>query len=287
MPGIYLFNRRWNLASDDLFYPGCVELAGRTLWFIPQITYYIEYQANFKCAEAQLLHVYYIGFIGIMLSILFNQLFIVIISTRGTITHTEPRRQIGKFIYVRILLVFIETIWSIIGIICLTQIKWSECSNIIFLSVCSNIIFCFVAILVLIVVVFFLLDPISHVPEGPEGVVKKRDIIYERIKSIFFCCYCFIGNSRNTNYENSYKQISSLLEMIFRGGNLTPSDVLAGIILLNIKEVDQYNREALNNRSHIRKTEKLLKNEKRSAWMNINESAYYIRYAIATYSWPY
>jgi hypothetical protein len=33
--------------------------------------------------------------------------------------------------------------------------------------------------------------------------------------------------------------------MIFRGGDLTPSDVLAGIILLSNKEIDQYKREGL------------------------------------------
>jgi sn1-specific diacylglycerol lipase len=170
---------------------------------------------------------------GIMFSILLNQLLIVVISTRGTITYTEPRRQMSKCLYLRILLVLIESIWSVIGIIWLTKIKWNECSNIIFFSVLANIIFCFVAVIILIIVVFILLDPIGHLPESPDSVVKKRDILYTRIKSLFFCCYCclYTGNSRNVNYENSYKQISSLLEMIFRGGNLTPSDVLAGMFI--------------------------------------------------------
>jgi sn1-specific diacylglycerol lipase len=76
--------------------------------------------------------------------------------------------------------------------------------------------------------------------------------------------------------------------MIFRGGDMTPSDILSGIILLNLKEVDQFNRE--NNRitvgsSRQNKQKSIITD--RPLWMNINEAAYFIRYAVATYSWPY
>lgn len=92
------------------------------------------------------------------------------------------------------------------------------------------------------------MDPISHLPE--RDVAQKRRILYQRIKRLFFCCTCCLYDtagsaSRSLTYENSYKQISNLLEMIFRGGDLTPSDVLAGIILLSNKEIDQYKREGL------------------------------------------
>ena len=314
MPGITLFNRRWNLASDDLFYPGLFELIGRFLWFIPQLAYYIEYKPNFECYEADLLHIYYLGYLAIMSVIILLQLGIVIISTRGNIMYVEPRRHINKFLYARTFLVVFEFVWSIVGIIWLTKTKWSACSNIIFAIVLSNICFCLFAVLILAILLFVLLDPISHLKEGE--VHKRREILYTRIKSLFFCCYCCLyneaGNSRDIHYENSYKQISSILEMVFRGGNLTPSDVLAGIILLNLKEVDQYKREIkLHNKlrksklnlikkqkleQRLQKTMQLSSNTNPipvadlndiPSWMNVNEAAYYIRYAVATYSWPY
>lgn len=68
--------------------------------------------------------------------------------------------------------------------------------------------------------------------------------------------------------------------MIFRSGNMTPSDVMAGIILLSNKQTNQFNRE-----SWIKRRDINIGNIPR--WMNINEAAYYFKYAIATYSWPY
>ena len=234
MPGLTLFWRRWNLASDDLFYPGVAELTGRSVWFIPQLAYYIRYQPSFQCGDTLLLHIYYVGNLVIMASILLAQLAITIISTRGTITHSYPRRFMPHFIYLRIILFVVEIAWSLLGTIWLTLAKWNECSNVIFVSVLANILFCALAFIVLLVVVFFLLDPISHLGDHDQEIVKKRaTILYQRVKSLLFCCYCclYTNNSRNEHYESSYKQISSLLEMVFRGGDLTPSDVLAGIIL--------------------------------------------------------
>lgn len=127
----------------------------------------------------------------------------------------------------------------------------------------------------------FIFDPISHLPEGD---VKRKNILYDWLRTIFCCCWCclYTGNSRSPHYENSYKQISSLLEHLFRGGNMTPSDVLAGIILKSKKEPDQYDREFL----HFKKNESLsgsikaskqLRLEQIPKWMTVNEACYYIK----------
>ena len=287
MPGMTIFGRRWNIASDDLFFPGLFELLFRSFWLFPQLFYYVQYQADFQCADVALLHVYYLGFLCMMLAIIAVQFWIVVISSRGTITNTSPRRHINQFLYVRSLLVLSEFAWSVIGIIWLVRTKWDICSTLVYVSVLANIIFCGVAIFFLIIVLIIIFDPISHLPEGD---VQRRNILYDRLRTIFFCCYCCLydGNSRSPHYENSYKQISSLLEMIFRGGDMTPSDVLAGIILLSNKEPDQFNRESLNFRKYQKENRlSKLKIEQIPKWMSINEACHYVRYAIATYSWPY
>lgn len=225
-----------------------------------------------------------------MILILFAQFWIVIISTKGTITNTSPRRHMVKFLYLRSILAVIEVIWSIIGLIWLTKIKWITCSKTVSISVIANILFCGCAVFFLLIVLFIVFDPISHLPV--DDVVSKRNVLFDYLKKICCCCYCclYTGNSRSTNYENSYKQISSILEMIFRNGDLTPSDIAAGIILLSNKELDQFNRESKLTQKYAKnKIKKLSRTEIDSIpkWMNINEAAYYIRYALATYSWPY
>lgn len=286
MPGITLFNRRWNIGSDDLFYPALLELIVRSMWFFPQLFYFYKYNDNFECYQTQLLLSYYIGFLLLMIVIILIQFCIIIISARGTITNETPRKRMYIFIYARIFLTLCECTLSVMGSVWLSTTNWSTCSLLLCFTVLANILFCLAALSFLLIVTFIIFDPISHLPEV--DYVKKRNILYERLKTIFCCCYCclYTANSRSPHYENSYRQISSFLEMIFRGGDLTPSDVLAGTILLSEKEHDQFNREAQIHKRNMRKNchsnlEEIPK------WMNINESCYFIRYAVATYSWPY
>lgn len=263
-----------------------MELIGRLCWFIPQLVYYITFQQEFQCAEIDLLHLYYIGFMLLILCVIFVQLRIVIISSRGSIINTKPRDKIKKYLYARIAFFIFEMVWSFIGIVWLAKISWLACSKLINLGVLANIIFSWVAFVFVLVILMVLFDPISHLPE--HDITTKRHVLYTRLKSLFcFCCCLNPGNSRNKHYENSYRQISSILEMMFRGGNLTPSDVLAGIVLLSKKEKDQFIREAKIQKNYqinkfIRPDEQQL-----PKWMNINTAAYFIKYAVATYSWPY
>ena len=269
------------IASDDLFFPGLLELIFRSIWFLPQLVYYTKYQENFRCSDVTLLHVYYLGYMCIMVCVLFVQFFIVQISSRGTITNVQPRRHINKFLYIRTFLVFTEFIWSVIGCIWLVRTKWNVCSTLVYFTVLANIIFCAVAIILLIVILVFIFDPISHLPEGD---IQRKNILYEWLRTVCCCCYCclYTGNSRSPSYENSYKQISSILEHLFRGGNMTPSDVLAGIILKSNKEPDQYNREFINfkkskNQTNSFKANRQLKIDQIPKWMSVNEACYYIK----------
>ncbi|CAF0732404.1 unnamed protein product [Brachionus calyciflorus] len=287
MPGIELFNRRWNIGSDDLVYPGLLEFIIRLCWFAPQLAYFVEYKQDFKCGDIDLLHLYYIGYLVLLFFIILVQLALVYISSLGTITNTRPRAKLTKFLYLRIFLLTTEILWSFIGTFWLAKKDWNSCSKLINISVLVNIVFSWVAFSFVAVLLFIFFDPISHLPET--DVHTKRHILYSRLKSIFFCCYCclYTGNGRNVHYENSYKQISSILELIFRGGNMTPSDVLAGIILLSNKEKDQFSRESRISKKYdkLKYTRPIEQDLPR--WMNINEASYYIKYAVATYSWPY
>lgn len=37
-----VFGRRWGIASDDLVFPGCVELFVRVLWYVGYCCDYVE-----------------------------------------------------------------------------------------------------------------------------------------------------------------------------------------------------------------------------------------------------
>ena len=133
-----------------------------------------------------------------------------------------------KFIYCRSILVLIELTWSIVGSVWLGNVRIKDCNSIVYWTVIANLLFCAVAVFFVIIVIFIVFDPLSHLDEN--DIVKKRNILNYYINKMFCCFYCCLktGNSRKNNYENSYKQISAMLEMIFRNGDLTPSDIAAG-----------------------------------------------------------
>ena len=282
MAGIFIFNRRWNISSDDFFFPGLIELILRSIWLIIQLFLFFKNGLKLSCKEANLLNVYFIGFVILMTAIIFTELMIVIISARGTISNSIPRKKINIFLYTRIVLIVFELVWNIIGIIWWVNTKtdFNSCPKSVYLTVLANIIFCFLAILIINLILIFVYDPISHLPQHDHESKRTKLIDYMTI----LCCFCCMlkGNSRDKSYENSYDQIGAILEFIFRGGDLTPSDITAGVLLLSSKESNQFNRENMN-------INKILPNSngKPATWMNINEASYYIKYAIASYSWPY
>jgi sn1-specific diacylglycerol lipase len=283
MAGIILFNRRWNISSDDFFFIGLIELILRLIWLAFQLLLYLKHGSIFMCTDSSLLNLYLIGFLTLMVIIILTQLMIVIISSKGTISNSRPRKKINAFLYTRILLIIIELIWNCIGIMWWinTKTDFKNCPKAIYFTVLANIIFCFSAIVIVLVVLFLHYDPISHLPQ--HDITSKRDKILDYITLL--CCFCCLlkGNSRDKSYKNSYDQIGAILEFIFRGGDLTPSDISAGILLLSCKENNQFNRETRSNRNDC-----LVDNfTVTTPWMNINEASYYIKYAIACYSWPY
>ena len=282
MAGILLFNRRWNISSDDFFFPVLIELILRAIWLIFQIVLYLKNGSILRCKDASLLNVYFIGFLLLMFTIIFTQIMILIISSRGTISNARPRRKINIFLYMRILLLVIETVWNCIGVTwwMYTKTDFNSCPRLVYFSVLANIIFCFIAILTIIIAVILLYDPISHLPQ--HDITSKRTRLLDYIT--FLCCFCCMlrGNSRDKNYKNSYDQIGTILEFIFRGGDLTPSDITAGVLLLSNKERNQFCREKIQTENYKPEHHSLRPN-----WMNINEASYYIKYAIACYSWPY
>jgi sn1-specific diacylglycerol lipase len=265
-----------------LFYPGLIEFISRLTWFCPQAFYYFQSGDIYKCADAQILHIYYIGFLCTMAAIIPIQLLIVIISAQGTITNTKPRRHMNKFLFIRMLLILFEISWSIVGTVWIASIKMGSCSPIIYWTVVLNLVFCGIAVFFLIIVVLFVFDPLSHLDQN--DVTQKRNVIEYYLNKLCCCFACCLdsGPKSRESYANSYKQISRLLEMLFSKADLTPSDIAAGVMLINNKTLPQLPRE-FHRHTTCRKTNI----SQIPAWMNINAASHFIRYALATYSWPY
>jgi sn1-specific diacylglycerol lipase len=187
-----------------------------------------------------------------------------------------------KFLLLRVVLFCLEIIWSLIGSIWIFNASLIECSPITFVTILVNFLVPIVAFILIIVSLIFVFDPLSNVPKN--DVIQKRRIFEYYLKKLF-CCFTFFcldsDFKSNEHYAQSHQQISQLLIMLFSNADLTLTDIIAGIMLINIKP--SYALHILNRR----KMSKKINTNEIPNWMTIHEASNFVRYALATYSWPY
>jgi hypothetical protein len=145
------------------------------------------------------------------------QLIMVIVSSRGTITHDKPRKYMEHLIYLSISLRILELLWNFVGIVWLTKTVWTKCSTAICLSVLANILFSFLTVIFLLFVTFIIFDPLSNVQDNDIAVKIDKIIRYLKIRSKFFLCCLKTKEANKQNYESSYQQIAHLFESLFCG----------------------------------------------------------------------
>ncbi|XP_037671178.1 diacylglycerol lipase-beta isoform X2 [Choloepus didactylus] len=115
MPGMVLFGRRWAIASDDLVFPGLLELFVRVLWWIGILTLYLRYREKLDCARGALLSSYLVVLIILLAVIICTVSAIVCVSMKGTICNPGPRKSMSKLLYIRLALFLPEMVWASLG----------------------------------------------------------------------------------------------------------------------------------------------------------------------------
>ena len=186
MPGIRLFGRRFNFASDDLTIPSLIDIILR----LPLLTTFIvfrikdEKSPDSKCPTLfyngyfyPLLSVY--GAITILVSLIF------IISLQGTpLSNTRPRRHIPLLIYMRICLVLIDIGINIMGLVIMVRV-FLMCALILRAIIVVAIILSWTIAISVFIILAFLIDLTGFITSE-----KKWEM---RIKFIF-CCGRGYGN---------------------------------------------------------------------------------------------
>jgi sn1-specific diacylglycerol lipase len=274
-------------ASDDLFYPVLVELTCRCVDLAQQFIFFVKKRDEFH--EKSLLNIYYLFNLTLQLLILTVDICIMFISTRGTISNEKPRRHMSKLLYIRLFFIISEIISMFIGVFLLTRISIDFSWGSVYLTVVVNVIVNFLVIIIILILALCLFDPVSNLSDEEPAETKINNVL-QYLKRLFCCCYCCFSrmkmkNKIDMNYKNSFKEITALLEIFIRHGDMVPSDIAAGLILIGNKEVNQFERESIKHKkmskNRIENDDKEM--EKRAQWMNINEATHYFKYAVSSY----
>lgn len=115
---------------------------------------------------------------------------------------------------------------------------------------------------------------------------KKVTKLWLRRFKLAFCCV-----SKDEFGNEAFTQSAELFSHLFRGTDLTPSDILAGSILLRIrqkKEHRELRRIQMLNDFCPRYSSDLARvfNAACPPWMTLKNAQHFLRFAVSSYGWP-
>ncbi|GAB1600241.1 sn1-specific diacylglycerol lipase beta-like [Argonauta hians] len=316
MPGLVLFNRRWHISGDDLVFPGLLEIFTRLAWLIAIIVVFNHHKEAFDCNDAHLLWTYYIGVITLLSISMILTMAIISISMKGSITNTFPRRKLPYLLYLKVLLGMPELIWNILGTFWAFG-KSTGCNYMLVLTIKGAVICGWCIGIVISFGIVLLFDPIGY------GRTRRYtpSKVWEGRCNLICCC-----STNNPESKQALGEVAKLFATIFQDLDLVPTDIAAGLLLLQRKQANRKhlvtNRPHQPSKSHKsreavnRETGRILVSGEGSessesspthagsindgydpgsmsssmvlpkGWMHFGAIKYYMKFAMAMYGWP-
>lgn len=122
--------------------------------------------------------------------------------------------------------------------------------------------------------------------EGETLRHRKLSSIWQRRFKWLFCCV----QSDEQSHE-AIHQIASFLTTLFRSTDLVPSDIIAGCILLRVKqkrETRELRRMQMLSNDEPKYTTDLNRiTAVAPKWMNLEQAQHFLRLSMGIYGWPY
>ncbi|XP_052059315.1 diacylglycerol lipase-beta-like [Mytilus californianus] len=301
MPGLIAFGRKWGIGSDDFVFPGILEIFCRVIWLIfMSVVYNLHQDAFIRCKGGSYLQIYCIGILVVMCVCIISTCVIVFISSRGSLMNAQPRRKFVKVFYVRSVLAIVEIVWNILGSYWAFGMK-TTCEHSVELAVKITVIVFWVLAVTVFIAFLFVFGILGGSKKSHhDGLYSKESgasssAINKWEKRFRIICCCLAGSEKNTGAFNA---ISQLLADYFKDVDLVPTDIAAGLILVHkdqekqISDLPSISYDTFTNGAASRSngqastsTEEC--NVKPKPWMTTKMMFHYMRYASASYGWPF
>ena len=136
---------------------------------------YRLHDRNYPCPSVGILRFFLIGVFVILSCLIVLDVAIGIISSRGTIYNSRPRRSLRYFLYIRLLLILPELTWTALGTYW-TFDDSSDCPGEDIIVVRIAILANWCLFFIFLVMVYCLFDPLGSLPL--DGRIGKFFILY-------------------------------------------------------------------------------------------------------------
>ncbi|CAF0964086.1 unnamed protein product [Adineta steineri] len=225
MPGIRLFGRRFNFASDDLTIPSLIDIGLRLPLLVTFIVFRIKDESPDSTCPSTFYNGYFYPLLSVYAIITILASVMALISLRGTpVKNTRPRRHMPLLIYTRLIIVPIDISINVLGLILIIRV-FHMCAIILRATIIATIILSWTVPIALFIILAFFIDL--------TGVISPEKKWEMRIKLIFCCGRGYGGQS--SDIKNIVKTLQYLIDD--ERFDLVPSDVAAGLILLQHEDV--------------------------------------------------
>ncbi|KAL7050484.1 hypothetical protein ACKWTF_004097 [Chironomus riparius] len=226
-------------------------------------------------------------------------------AARGAICDVQARRHVTPLLYLKLFLILPEIGANVMGTM------WAftssvHCTNLddVFSNTTLEVttIFYWIVLSLIIFAIIIAYDPLGarkyrkiKDPNGNENdpnthhefMQLKVSKLWLRRFRLLFCCI-----TKDEDGDEAFLQSAELLSNLFTGTDLVPSDMIAGSILMRVRQKKE-NREfrrmqMLNDMSCPRYSTDLSRifNTQCPSWMTLKNAQHYLRFAVSSYGWP-
>lgn len=252
MPGLKACGRTWEFGSDDLFFPAVVSVAIRVCWFVGVLGGVIYFREAVGCEPSH----YLVGFASAILfstlATIITETMVLVLSARGTIVRTRPRKLIVPLLYFRIFLLIIELVVLIVGTFLAFSPRNTDPCRDYNLDTAILVVRLIISAGWVVLVVFLLvsciyMDPchcysakINYTPvitsiieEGnlDTTVAETHWRLSHTVWEKRFRVMCCLTGTDDT-HQVAYREVAEIFAHLFCDTNVVSSDIAAGMVLL-------------------------------------------------------
>lgn len=303
MPALVACGRAWEFGSDDLVFPGIASLLLRVFWVLCVSAGVAYFRSALLCQHLHTLVSFAFAVLGISAVVIIIECAIIFFSARGTVVKTKPRKPVVHLLHFRIVVLIIEVLLLILGsvFVFLSDNKTTEedCSDLddaylacrIIVAANWGLLFLFT----LIAVIY--LDP-CHCYSAKvnystvERRVKLGSVDDELVETQwrlnhsvwekrFRVACCFTGS--DDSHQVAYREVAEIFAHLFCNTNVVPSDIAAGLILLQKEHLAREEMERNDETDSETTALNFHDPVEREAFKN---ALHYLKYALGMYTWP-
>ncbi|KAG7206521.1 hypothetical protein KM043_003864 [Ampulex compressa] len=287
MPALKLFGRKWLAATDDLVYPGFFEIFIRVVWFILiGVACARYYKSTWNCHHGgELVRAYLLGEALILGITMFFLLLIVRHSAKGSIMDTHARRYVEPLLTIKVLLLLPEICWNVLGSLWISGRSVAcDHEHYTITVVQALVFFDWILIGLTIFGLALVFDPLGSL--GDQQLESSAE--HGKVSSIWLRRFKFLWWMRkDESADETFQHVAALLSALFRGTDLVPSDIVAGSILLRVRqkrEIHELRRlNLIGPSTYTSDCGIIFANT--PTWMSLEDAHHYIRLSIASYGW--